>query len=85
MPRPNNLLKGQANLEKRQLVYEPVKPRVNVMEIFSSALADVEIARDKVRALVNSDNRHGDLQIALMAARRFAASLEALIAAGEVS
>lgn len=52
---------------------------INMMECFASALRDIEITREKLRDLVNSGSRHGDLQVALSAARRLEASLQALI------
>ena len=57
--------------------------QINVMECFSGALRDTELAREKLRELVNSGSRHGDLQVALSAARRLEASLSKLIEAEE--
>ncbi len=59
--------------------------QINVMETFSSSLRDVELVLEKLLEFVNSGNRHGDLQVALSAARRLEASLSALIDAEEGS
>jgi hypothetical protein len=59
-------------------------PRVNALESFSSALRDAETIREKLRGLVVSDGRHGDLQTALSAARELEGHLLELIEAEEV-
>jgi len=54
-------------------------PKTNPIEAFSKALRDIEIARDQLRGLLVTDNRHGGLQVALMALRRCEAAVLSLI------
>jgi hypothetical protein len=60
---------------------EPTKP--SVLETYSSALRDAELMREKLRGLIVSDNRHGDLQAILSAARRVEDTVQTLIDAEE--
>jgi hypothetical protein len=55
----------------------------NVLGTFAAALSDAELVREKLRKLLLTDNRHGELQIVLSAARRVEQSVLALIAAEE--
>jgi hypothetical protein len=57
--------------------------RVNVIGCYADALRDVETAREKLRALLVADDRHGDLQVALSATRRLEANIQQLIEAEE--
>ena len=55
----------------------------NVLGTFAAALSDAELIREKLRKLLLTDNRHGELQIVLSAARRVEQNVLALIAAEE--
>lgn len=71
---------------KRHATNPAAKPKaepVNIMECFGNALRDVELARERLRSLITSANRHGDLQVCLSAAKRLQDSLTALIEAEE--
>jgi hypothetical protein len=60
-----------------------VQAAPNVFETFAAALRDTELMREKLRGLIVSENRHGDLQAVLSAARRVESSVQALIEAEE--
>lgn len=56
------------------------KPDVpNILEVFAEALRDVELVRSRLRGLLTTDSRHGDLQAALSATRRVEEKLQTLI------
>ncbi len=59
----------------------PARPseQTKVLDCFAGSLRDVEQIREKLRALLVSENRHGDLQAALSATRRLESSLLELI------
>jgi hypothetical protein len=56
---------------------------VNVLEVYANCVRDVSTASDKLRKLLLSENRHGDLQVSLSALRRATTAVEALIAIEE--
>lgn len=60
------------------------KPQPNIMQCFGDALRDAELMREKLRGLVSSHARHGDLQVALSAAKRVEEALKVLISAEEL-
>lgn len=49
-----------------------------------AGLRDIDLARDKYRALLESNGRHGDLQVAMGALRRALESTYALLSVEEV-
>lgn len=51
----------------------------NAIQAYSDALRDTELVRERLRNLLNSANRHGDLQVALSAAERLRGSIQLLI------
>lgn len=55
------------------------------LQTYASALADVELVRDQLRRLLTSENRHGDLQVALSALKRLQPAIQILIDAEEAS
>ena len=67
----------------RNSVSSPSAPHtpkeLNVIEQFADALRDSELIRSRLRGLLTSDSRHGDLQASLSAALRLADKLRALI------
>lgn len=63
----------------------PVPKIPNSLGNYASALREVELIRERLRGLVISENRHGDLQIILSAGRRLEESVLALIEAEERS
>ena len=68
--------------EKRsstRLAGETQRENVGALEWLSAAVRDVDLARGMIRGLLRSANRHGDLQVALSAARRLQTALESLI------
>ena len=93
----NGAFPSQAGTEPDPAVKRGKEPRLrraaktvevqqpNVMETFANALRDVETIREKLRGLVNSGSRHGDLQVARSAAIRIQESLSILIDAEEQS
>lgn len=60
-----------------QLVYQ------NIILTLSEVLRDTETLREKMRGLLVTDSRHGDLQVALSCARRIEAGIQVLIEAEE--
>lgn len=89
---------GMRSVHFSKLPFEPPKasmeseaqspaatPRPNALQSYASALRDAETLRDKLRGLVSSDSRHGDLQVSLSALRRIEEAVRALIAAEEES
>ena len=55
------------------------KPAANALEVFANAHRDVETIREKLRGLLTSDSRHGDLQAVLSATLRLAEHVKTLI------
>lgn len=80
-PMVNN---GSAPKQKRTAKPDPER-QPNVMQAFTDALRDAELIREKLRNLVNSGSRHGDLQVTLSALRRAEDSVRLLIEAEERS
>ncbi len=60
-------------------------PQVNVLQRFADALRDVELCRERLRGLVISGNRHGDLQVVRSALLRSVEAVNSLIDAEENS
>jgi hypothetical protein len=52
---------------------------VNAIAELSSALREVETVRVKLRGMLVTDNRHGDLFVCLGAVRRLETAIQALI------
>jgi hypothetical protein len=79
---------GNAHSVHFPLASEPAttpKGNLNILETYSAALRDVELMREKLRGLIVSETRHGDLQIVLSAARRVEELAQALVEAEEES
>lgn len=62
---------------------QPAPVQANALQSFGDALRDTELVRNKLRGLIASDSRHGDLQITLSALRRIEDAVRVLIAAEE--
>lgn len=73
-PGPPLLIETQYSLNN-----EPV----GVLGALAAAVADAQLVSNKLKALVGSATRHGDLQVALSAVRRIEGSLLVLIEAEE--
>ena len=71
------------HVRKSKRQKQPATVPANAIEVFGSALRDIEIVREKLRGLVASYERHGDLQVALSACRRIEHDLTVLILAEE--
>jgi hypothetical protein len=63
---------------------EEAAPQPNIIQTFSDALRDTETIREKLRGIMNANDRHGDLQVALSALKRLETGIRTLIAAEEV-
>jgi hypothetical protein len=55
------------------------EPGVNAIAELSNALREVETVRVKLRGMLVTDNRHGDLFVCLGAVRRLETAIQALI------
>lgn len=62
---------------------EPRKYTCSVLGALQCALEETELAREKLRGILLSEERHGDLQVALSAVRRLEAAVQRLIEAEE--
>lgn len=51
----------------------------NILEVFANANRDTELIRERLRGLLTTTSRHGDLQAALSAVRRLAENIQILI------
>jgi hypothetical protein len=60
-------------------------PAVNVLAALATAQRASDLVRQKLKGLLASDNRHGDLQVALSATRRLGEALSILIDGEEAS
>lgn len=72
----------KADPKRRVALHIPSKapePRANPVSALATIGASVQILQDKFSGLLVTDNRHGDLQVMLSAARSIEASLAILI------
>lgn len=51
----------------------------NILEVFANANRDTELIRERLRGLLTTPSRHGDLQTALSAVKRLADNIQILI------
>lgn len=51
----------------------------NILEVFANAHRDTELIRERLRGLLTTTSRHGDLQAAYSAVRRLAENIQILI------
>ena len=59
--------------------FETRAKEVNILEVFANAHRDVELIREKLRGLLTSSTRHGDLQVSISATKRLEEYLGVLI------
>ena len=64
---------------KQEPAPEPKAKELNILEVFANAHRDVELIREKLRGLLTSGTRHGDLQVSVSAAKRLQEQLNILI------
>lgn len=56
---------------------------INVLQVYGETIGHLRVASSKINKLVGSDNRHGDLQVALSALRNAELCVRTLIAIEE--
>lgn len=54
-------------------------PETNILEVFANAHRDTELIRERLRGLLTTQSRHGDLQAAYSAVKRLADNIQILI------
>jgi hypothetical protein len=72
---------AESALEKRgrEVRERKAEPGVNAIAQLADALREVETVRVKLRGMLVTDNRHGDLFVCLGAVRRLETAIQALI------
>lgn len=75
---------GEKELQQQQQQQQPADVVAGYIAAWRAGMRDIDLARDKYRALLESNGRHGDLQVAMGALRRALESTYALLSVEEV-